>query len=79
MCEFKKKRSQNLSQKKMFFFFPAGVEGRQQKNQGSRGNRRFRSMKVIGREARSVRHAWSMKGMMHNSKLSGEKSKRIKL
>lgn len=78
MCEFKKKRSQNLSQKKRVFF-PAGVEERQQKNQGSRGNRRFRSMKVTGREARSVRHAWSMKGMMHNSKLSGEKSKRIKL
>lgn len=49
MCKFKKKRSQNLSQKKGGFFFPAEEEGRQQKNQGSRGNRRFRCMKVIGR------------------------------
>lgn len=29
--------------------FPAGKEESQQKNQGSRGNRRFRGMKVIGR------------------------------
>lgn len=49
MCKFKEKGSQNLNQKKKKGSFPAGEEGRQQKNQGSRGNRRFRGMKVIGR------------------------------
>lgn len=48
MCEFKKKKAK-ISVKKKRVFFPAEEEGRQQKNQDSRGNRRFRSMKIIGR------------------------------
>lgn len=73
----RKPKSQSGKKKKKKGSFPAGKEERQQKNRGSRGNRMFRGMKVIGRG--SVRHACCMKGMMHNNKLLGEKkSKTIK-